>query len=79
MGGPIPQIPHLHGMVLQLGTGTTEVRQRGGNNQKYSVVNSGFPDAKVFSPKSSAIWAHTLKKAHQPKVKEYRLEGVAEY
>jgi hypothetical protein len=43
------------------------------------LVNSGFPDVKVFSPKPFAIWARTLKKAHQPKVKEYRFEGVAEY
>jgi len=43
------------------------------------LVNSDFPDAKVFSPNSSAVWSHTLKKAHQPKVKEYRFEGVAEY
>jgi hypothetical protein len=40
--------------------------------------NSGFPDAKEFSPKYSAVGIHALKKANQPKVKEYRL-GVAEY
>jgi hypothetical protein len=42
------------------------------------LANSGFPDAKEFSTKSSAVGIHALKKAHQPKVKEYRL-GVAEY
>ena len=79
MGGPIPQLPHLHGMVLNW----AQEQQRSDKGVEITrnmvLVNSGFPDVKVFSPKSSAIRAHTLKKTHQPKVKEYRFEGVAEY
>jgi len=43
------------------------------------LVNSDFPDVKNFPPKSSTVWAHTLKNSQQPKVKEYWFEGVAEY
>jgi len=79
MGGPIPQLPHLHGMVLNWAQEQQGLVKGAGITRNMVLKNSGFPDAKVFSPKSSAVWSHTLKNAHQPKVKEYRLEGVAEY